>query len=223
MRSLDSVAGGVVDLAGVGAVDDHAGDAVSDGAFGEVFAAVLHFRRRRVGPEIRFDEEHEAEILHGGEVDAFVGDAGGLASVADVGHDGNVASLEASAERDARKHGDEIAEHGDGRDHVALIDVAEVRGAVATLGGRVGLSHVLHHGVAGAKAADQERSLVADHGREPVVFVERVGRGAGAGLLAESEVDSADDLALLVEIFERDLHLAIEQHVSVDLDGLRLA
>ena len=41
------------------------------------------------------------EILHGGEVDAFVGDAGGLASVADVGHDGDVASLEARAQRHA--------------------------------------------------------------------------------------------------------------------------
>ena len=157
--------------------------------------------------------------MHGGEVDAFVGDAGGLASVADVGHDGEVASLQARAEGDAGQHGDQIAEHGDGRDHVALFDVAEVRGAVAALGGRVGLGHVLHHGVAGTEAADQQRSLVADHGREPVVFVERVGGGAGAGFLSEAEIDSADDFALLVEIFERDLHVAVEQHVAVDLDG----
>ncbi len=103
--AFDGFVGGVVDLAGVGAVDDDAGDAVSDGAFGEVFAAVLHFRRRGVGPEIAFDEKHEAKILHGGEVDAFVGDAGGLASVADVGHDGDVAALQARAQRDAGEHG----------------------------------------------------------------------------------------------------------------------
>ena len=96
-------------------------------------------------------------------------------------------------------------------------------GAVAALGGRVGFGHVLHHGVAGGESADEERSLIADHGREPVVFVERVGGGAGAGFLAESEIDSADDFALLVEIFERDLHFAVEQHVAVDLDGLLLA
>jgi hypothetical protein len=38
MGTLDGVAGGVVDLAGVGAVDDYAGNAVSNSAFGEVFA-----------------------------------------------------------------------------------------------------------------------------------------------------------------------------------------
>ena len=221
--ALDGFVGGVVDLAGVGAVDDDAGDAVSDGAFGEVFAAVLHVGRRGVGPEIVFDEEHEAEILHGGEVDAFVGDAGGLAAVADVGHDGDVAALQARAQRDAGEHGNQIAEHGDGRDHVALFDVAEVRGAVAAAGGRIGLGHVLHHDVAGGEAADQQRALVADHGREPVVLVERVGGGAGAGFLSESEVDAADDLALLVEIFERDFHAAVEQHPAVDLDALLLS
>ncbi len=88
--------------------------------------------------------------------------------------------------------------------------------------GRIGLGHVLHHGVGGAESADQQRTLVADHGGEPVVFVERVGGGAGAGFLAQSEVDSADYLALLVEILEGDLHFAIEQHVAVDLDGLLL-
>ena len=85
---------------------------------------------------------------------------------------------------------------------------------------RIGFGHVLHHRVAGGEAADQQRSLVADHGREPVIFIERVSRGAGAGFLAEAEINSADDLALLVEIFERDLHFAVEQHVAVDLDAL---
>jgi hypothetical protein len=130
--------------------------------------------------------------------------------------------LQTRAQRHARHYGNEIAEHRDGRDHVALFDVAEVRGAVAAFGGRIGLGHVLHHGVAGAKPAHQQRALIADHGREPIVFVERVGRGARAGFLAESEINSAHDLALLVEIFERDLHLAVEQHVAVDLDRLLL-
>ncbi len=95
-------------------------------------------------------------------------------------------------------------------------------GAVAAFGGRIGLGHVLHHGVAGGESADEQRALIANHGREPVVFVERVGGGAGAGFLAESEINSADDLALLVEIFERVLHFAVEQHEAVDLDGLLL-
>jgi hypothetical protein len=62
--------------------------------------------------------------------------------------------------------------------------------------------------------------LIANHGRKPIVLRERVSRGAGTGLLTESEVDAADDLALLVEILERDLHPAVEQHVAVNLDGL---
>ena len=91
------------------------------------------------------------------------------------------------------------------------------------LGRRVGFGHVLHHGVAGSESADEERALVADHGGEPVVLIERVRGGAGAGFLAESEINSADDFALLVEIFERDFHFAVEQHEAVDLDGLLLA
>src|SRR5579862_8538010 len=79
--------GGVVDLAGIRAVDDHAGDAVADGALGKVFYAILHGAWRGIGPEITFDEEHETEILYGGKIQAFVGHAGRLAAVADVGHD----------------------------------------------------------------------------------------------------------------------------------------
>ena len=90
------------------------------------------------------------------------------------------------------------------------------------LRGRIGFGHVLHHGVAARESADQQRALIADHGREPVIFVERVCGGAGAGFLAESEIDSADHFALLVEIFERDFHFAVEQHVAVDLDALLL-
>src|SRR5215467_2716730 len=220
MRPFDGFMSGVVDLAGVGAVDNHARNAVSEGALGHVFATVLHVRGGRVGPQIRFDDEHEAEILNRREVDAFVGHSRGLTAVADISHDRNIASLQTRAERDARKNGNEIAEHGDGRDHVALLDVAEMRGAVAAPGGRIGLGHVLHHGVGGAKAADEKRSLVANHGREPVIFVERVGRSAGAGFLTESEIDAADHLALLVQILQRNLHFAVQPHVSVDLDGL---
>src|SRR5208337_4654108 len=40
--ALNRFVGSVVDLAGVGAVNDHARDAVSDGPFGEVLAAILH-------------------------------------------------------------------------------------------------------------------------------------------------------------------------------------
>ena len=44
--------------------------------------------------------------------------------------------------------------------------------------------------------------------------------GAGAGFLAEAKVNAADYFPLLVEIFQRGLHLAVEQHPAVDLEAL---
>ncbi len=72
----------------------------------------------------------------------------------------------------------------------------------------------------GLKALDQHGALVADHGADPVVLMEGVGGGAGAALLAEAEVDAADDFALLVEFFEGLFHLAVEEHPAIDLDRL---
>ena len=60
-------------------------------------------------------------------------------------------------------------------------------------------------------------------GPEPFVGFQRVGRGARTCFLAQAEVHSAYDLALLVEILQRSFHLAIEQHPAIDLDALLLA
>src|SRR5207302_229806 len=57
-------------------------------------------------------------------------------------------------ERGGWEHREGGAGQREGRDHVALVDVTEVRGAVAALGGRVSFGHVLHHCVAGTEAAD---------------------------------------------------------------------
>ena len=99
-------------------------------------------------------------------------------------------------------------------------NIAEVRRCVAALGRRTGLGHVLHHDVAGGEAADQQRPWLRIMGPSQSSLMQSVGRGTRAGLLAESEVHAADNLALLVEILERGLHLAIEQHPAVDLDAL---
>src|SRR5260370_711307 len=87
MRALYGFMCRLVNLARIGAVYDDSRDAVANGALGKVFHAVLHFRRRGVGPEVALDEKHQTEVLHGGEVDAFVGHARGLSTVADVSHD----------------------------------------------------------------------------------------------------------------------------------------
>ncbi len=137
---------------GVGAVDDNAGDAVSDGAVGEVFAGELEVDRGGVGPEVVFDHEDDAEFLHGGEVEAFVGGAGGLAAVADVGEAGDVLALDAGAEGDAAHHGDGVAEVGDGGDDVEFFGVTVMGAGFAAAGGGAALGHVLHEGVAGLES-----------------------------------------------------------------------
>src|SRR5213594_4545798 len=125
--ALTGFMGGVVNLVGVGAINDYAGDAVGNGALREIFYAKLHVGGRGVSPEIVFDEKYQAEVLNGGEIQAFIRDSSGLAAVANVGHDSNFASLKARTKRHAGEHGDEIAEGRDGRDYVALVDVSEMR------------------------------------------------------------------------------------------------
>src|SRR5579862_4197302 len=97
-----------------------------------------------------------------------------------------------------------------------------MRRSVAALGRRTRLSHVLHHDVASGKTADQERSLIANHGAEPVFLLESKSRSAGTGFLAKPEIDAAHYLSLLVKVFERRLHAAVQQHPAVDFDALLL-
>src|SRR5208337_4883704 len=54
----------------------------------------------------------------------------------------------------------------------------------------------------------------------PFVLMQRVRRSARACFLPQSEVHASDHLALLVEIFERRFHAAVEQHPAVNLDAL---
>src|SRR5438445_5934484 len=125
--ALTGLMGGIVNLAGVRAIYDYARNPIGDGALRKISNAKLHVSRRRVSPEIVFDEQHQAEVLNGREIQTFIRDSSGLATVADVSHDGNFASLKARTKRHAREHGNKIAEGRDGRDHVALVDVSEVR------------------------------------------------------------------------------------------------
>lgn len=129
-------------------------------------------------------------------------------------------SLQARAQRHSGKHRDQIAQGRDGRNDVLLIYVTEMRAGILAEGRRARPGHVLHHDVAGREAAHQHGSLVADHGAKPVLFAKRIGRGAGTGLLPEAEVDTAHDLPLLVEILQRRFHGAVQQHETIDLDGL---
>ena len=112
-------AGGLVYGDYVVAVHDRAGDAVGDGAIGEIFEGHLARDGRGIGPLIVFDDQDERRALRGGEIQAFVERAGGAAAVADPGHGDDVLAEIAPGHGYAGHHRDQIAEHGDGRDDVA--------------------------------------------------------------------------------------------------------
>ena len=116
---------------------------------GEVFDQELSVGRSGVGPDVIFDDQHKTEFLDGGEVETFVSNAGGLAAVADIGHDGDFAALHARAQGDSAENGNQITQRRYRGDDVLALDVAEVRGGVASFGWRSGLGHVLHHDVGG--------------------------------------------------------------------------
>src|SRR5215475_8046228 len=98
-----------------------------------------------------------------------------------------------------------------------------MRSPVAAFRWRIGFRHVLHHHVAWLEATDEKRALIADHGRDPIVFTQGIGGSAGTGLLPQAEVHTADDFALLIEVLESLFHLAIEYHPAIDLDALLFA
>src|SRR6185369_5539116 len=64
--------------------------------------------------------------------------------------------------------------------------------------------------------------MVADHRAEPFVLGKRIRRRARASLLPQAEVHATDNLALLIQILERCLHLAVKQHPAINLDVLWL-
>src|SRR5208282_3134490 len=70
-RPFAGFVAGVVDLASVSAIDDHAGDAVGDGALGQILDAKLHVGGRGISPKIVLDDQDQAEILDGCEIQAF--------------------------------------------------------------------------------------------------------------------------------------------------------
>jgi len=158
--------------------------------------------------------------LRGGEIQAFVKGAGGAAAVADPGHGHDFLAEIAAGHGDAGEHGNEIAEHGDGRNDVEIFEIAEVAGAVLALGGRCVFRHVLGEDVARGDPFDEERADVADHRGHPVFFLEGVGAANGDGFLAEAGIEAADDLVLAEEAGHGVLDLAVEAHEVVKVEVL---
>ena len=194
--AFDGFLGRGVNGDNVVAIDDVAGDAVGFGAIGKIFERHLAAHGRGIRPKIIFENEDERGFLGGGEIQAFMENAGGAAAIADPGHGDDFLAEVAAGHGNAGHDGNEIAEHGDGRDDVEIIEIAEMAGAVFAFGGRSVLGHVLRENVARGNAFDEERADVADHRSHPVAFLERVGGADGNGFLAEAGVEAADDFVL---------------------------
>ena len=217
---LHRLSGRLVHRHHVVAVHDHARDAVGFGAVGEVGQARLQVVGGGVGPLVVLQHQHQRRALHGGEVQAFMKNAGGAATVADPGERDFVAAQIARAQPDASHDRNQIAQHRDGRDHALLVQIAEVGGAVLAAGGRARLGGVLHQDVARAVAFDQHRAQVADHGRNPVALFERVGGADRGGFLPQRAIDSAHDLVLAEHDRQQVFQLAVELHPVVQLKML---
>src|SRR6185437_16067813 len=103
--AFDGFVGCVINLAGIGAVNDYAGHAVANGAIGEVFYRDLILRWSGISPEIALDDQNQAELAHRGKIDSFIADAGGLPAIADPGEAGKFPTLQARTQRDASHYG----------------------------------------------------------------------------------------------------------------------
>ena len=218
--SLDSFFRDLVNRYDVIAVNDVAGDAVSLGAVGQVLGRHLAPYRRRVGPLVVLDDADQGSLLHRRQVDALMKRSGGGAAVADPRHRDNLLAQVAAGHGDAGHYGDQVAQHGDGRDHVPYLQVAEVAGAVFAQGWRGVLGHVLGQDVARLEALHQERADIADHRRQPVPRLECVRGAHGDSLLPEAGVESPDNFVLPEQSHHLLLERAVQLHVVVELEVL---
>ena len=91
------------------AVDSHAAAAERVRFVGESARRGLFRDRRRIRVRVVFDHDDHRQLLHRGEVHAFVKRAGGRAAVADEGHRHEALLLHPAGEGDTGHHRDHVA------------------------------------------------------------------------------------------------------------------
>src|ERR1035437_6473846 len=106
MGALARLIGCVVDLAGIGAIHNHSWNPIRNGPLRQVLHAKLHIAGSGIAPQVVLDHKHQAQLLHSREVQALVGDSGGLPAIADVRETGDVLALQARAQTDAGHYAD---------------------------------------------------------------------------------------------------------------------
>src|SRR5205085_9893935 len=142
MSPLRSFIGHVIYLVGIGTVNDHSRHTIADGAVGEIFARDLAIDWRGICPQVVFDDEDYAKLLHRREVKTLVGWTSRLSAIADPGKTCDVLALESRSQSDSRQHGNQISQHRDGGSDVAFVLVPEMGTGISSAGRRARLCHV---------------------------------------------------------------------------------
>ena len=182
--AVGRLAGGVADREHVVAVHECTGHPVALGPVGEVGARVLLGRRRRQPELVVLDDEDHGQLPHGCEVHGLVDVAFAGGAVADErdGHPSFVSEL--GGERQPvgdGKHGAEMADHA----HDAVLERAEVEGAIAPGGEPVGASQQLTEQPVERYPTAGEDTEVAVQWQQPVIGMSRGDHTDGDRLLAD--------------------------------------
>src|SRR4029077_8938654 len=113
---------------------------------------------------------------------------------------------------------DEIAQHGNRRDHVARLQIAKMAGAVLALRWRRNARHVLRHDVSGFESAYKERTHIANQRRDPIAFRQGIGCAYRSSFLSQASVQATDDFVLPEKTNQEFIERAIEPHKVVELE-----
>ena len=214
-RLLDRAFRLAVDGEHVGAVDDHAVEAVRLGAVGDVLGREAEVRRSRVRPLVVVADEHHRQAADAGHVHRLVRVAARGRPLAEPADRDALLLADPEGERAAdrdREHRREVADHRDRPEpQVGHVDVA-----VPPARGAVHPAHVVGEDAPGLQAAHDVHAQVAVKRRADVVGLHRRRDPDRGGLVPASRVERAGDLALLVEDVSALLEPARDQHVAVD-------
>src|ERR1700719_508688 len=195
-----------------------AGDPVRTGAIGKITQGHLPVDRRGIRPLIILEDNDKRCALHRRQIHTLMKSPSGCAAIADPGHGHDLLSQIASRHGYAGHYRDEIAQHGNRRDHVARLQIAKMASAVLALCRRGGASHVLRHDVSGFESAYKERTYIANQRRDPITFRQGIGCGYRSSFLSQASVQATDDFVLAEKTNQEFIERAIEPHKVVELE-----
>src|SRR4029077_17989896 len=113
---------------------------------------------------------------------------------------------------------DEIAQHGNRRDHVARLQIAKMAGAVLALRWRRNARHVLSHDVSGFESAHKERTHIANQRRDPIAFRQGIGCAYRSSFLSQASVEATDDFVLAEKTNQEFVERAVQPYKVVELE-----